>query len=92
MSSSDGYNCLWVMKLISAVKNRILQLCEQNNLTVNGLAERCGMPPSSLKAILYGRSKNPTIRIIKIICDGLNMTLSEFFKTEEFDNLEQEIK
>ncbi len=80
------------MRVISVIKNRILQLCEQNHLTVNGLAERCGMPPSSLKAILYGRSKNPTIRNIKILCDGLNMTLGEFFSTPEFDALEQEIK
>ncbi len=78
--------------MIDVIKNRILQLCEENRLTVNGLAERCGMPPSSLKAILYGRSKNPTIRNIKIICDGLDMTLAEFFSTEDFDNLEQEIK
>ncbi len=77
--------------MITAIKNRILGLCEENKLTVNGLAERCGMPPSSLKAILYGRSKNPTIRNIKIICDGLNMTLGEFFSTSEFDSLEQEI-
>lgn len=78
--------------MVKVIKNRILQLCEQNNLTVNGLAERCGMPPSSLKAILYGRSKNPQIRNIKIICDGLNITLGEFFSTPEFDALEQEIK
>ena len=78
--------------MITAIKNRILQLCEQNNLTVNGMAEHCGMPPSSLKAILYGRSKNPTIKNIKIICDGLNITLGEFFSTPEFDALDQEIK
>ena len=78
--------------MIEAIKNRILQLCELNGLTVNGLAEQCGMPPSSLKAILYGRSKNPTIKNIKIICDGLNITLSQFFSTPEFDELEQEIK
>ena len=80
------------MKMINAIKNRIIKLCEENNLTVNGLAERSGMPPSSLKAILYGRSKNPKIRNIKIICDGLNITLGEFFSTPEFDALEQEIK
>ena len=78
--------------MMTVIKNRILQLCEENHLTVNGLAERAGMPPSSLKAILYGRSKNPTIKNIKIICDGLGMTLGAFFSTPAFDALEQEIK
>ena len=48
--------------------------------------------PSSVKAILYGRSKNPKLLTIKIICDGLDITLAEFFDTDEFNNLEQEIK
>jgi len=51
-----------------------------------------GMPPSSIKNILYGKSLNSKIVTIKIICDGLNMTLGEFFSTDEFNNLEQELK
>ena len=80
------------MKTIDAIKNRILNLCEEHNLTINALAELSALPPSSLKNILYGRSKNPQILTIKIICDGLGITLGEFFSTPEFDNLEQEIK
>ena len=74
------------------IKNRILQLCGERDISINKLATICGLPPSSVKNILYGKSKNPKIITIKIICDGLNMTLGEFFSTEEFDNLEQEIE
>lgn len=80
------------MGTIGAVKNRILCLCEERNITINKLANMCAIPPSSLKAILYGRSKNPKLLTIKILCDGLNMTLAQFFDTEEFNQLEQEIK
>lgn len=79
------------MNTVTAVKNRILQLCGERNITVNKLATLSALPPSSVKAILYGRSKNPKIATIKMICDGLNLTLAEFFDTEEFNSLEQEI-
>ncbi|MEE1012518.1 MAG: helix-turn-helix transcriptional regulator [Acutalibacteraceae bacterium] len=80
------------MNTVTAVKNRILQICGERNITINKLANICALPPSSLKAILYGRSQNPKILTIKIICDGLGITLAEFFDTEEFNSLEQEIK
>ena len=76
----------------TVVKNRILQLCEDRNLTINKLATICALPPSSVKSILYGNSQNPKILTIKLICDGLDMTLAEFFDTPEFNSLEQEIK
>ena len=50
------------------------------------------LPLSSIKNILYGKSQNPKLLTIKIICDGLEITLGEFFNTPEFDALEQEIK
>ena len=80
------------MKTIDIIKLRILQLCEERKLTINGLAELSAIPPSSLKNILYGKSKNPQILTIKLLCDGLDITLGEFFSTPEFDNLEQEIE
>ena len=79
------------MNTVTAVKNRILQLCGERNITVNKLATLSALPPSSVKAILYGRSKNLKIATIKMICDGLNITLAQFFDTEEFNTLEQEI-
>ena len=79
------------MDTVSAVRNRILQLCNERTITINHLASLSALPPSSIKNILYGKSKNPTLLTIKMICDGLDITLGEFFSTEEFDALEQEI-
>ena len=50
------------------------------------------VPPSSIKNILYGKSNNPKLMTIKLICDGLGITLGEFFSCNEFDKLEQSIK
>ena len=77
---------------ITAVRDRILQLCEQRNISINRLAALSGLPPSSIKNILYGKSQNPKLLTIKILCDGLGITLGEFFSTETFDSLEQEIQ
>ncbi len=80
------------MDTVTAVKNRIFELCDERNISINKLATICALPPSSLKNIIYGKSHNPKLLTIKIICDGLEITLAEFFDTEEFNNLEQEIK
>lgn len=80
------------MDTVEAVRVRILQLCEERDISINRLANLSALAPSSLKSILYGKSKNPTIITIKMICDGLNITLAEFFTSPEFNNLEQEIK
>lgn len=80
------------MDNISAVKNRILQLCGERNISVNRLASISALPPSSVKNILYGKSQNPKLLTIKMLCDGLGITLGEFFSTPEFDALEQEIR
>ena len=80
------------MDTMTAIRGRILQLCEERNLTINKLATICALPPSSVKSILYGNSQNPKILTIKLICDGLDMTLADFFDTPEFNSLEQEIK
>lgn len=81
-----------MMDTIQATKNRILQLCGERNITINRLATICALPPSSVKAILYGRSQNPKLLTIKMLCDGLDITLAEFFDTDEFNSLEQEIQ
>lgn len=79
------------MDMIGALKQRILGLCEERNLTINRLATLSALPPSSLKNILYGKSKNPKLVTIKMICDGLDMTLGQFFSTPLFDALEQQV-
>lgn len=80
------------MDTIAAVRNRILQLCGEREFSINKLATICALPPSSIKNILYGKSQNPKLITIKMICDGLGITLGEFFSTQEFDRLEQELK
>ncbi|MBQ8238873.1 MAG: helix-turn-helix transcriptional regulator [Oscillospiraceae bacterium] len=80
------------MDTVTAVRNRILSLCGEREISINKLATICALPPSSIKNILYGKSQNPKLLTIKMICDGLNITLGEFFNTPEFDALDQEIK
>lgn len=74
------------------VKDRILQLCEEKNMTIYKLSVESAVPPSSIKNILYGKSKNPGIVTLKMLCDGFGVTLTEFFDTKEFRGLDQEIK
>lgn len=80
------------MDTYTAVKNRLLSLCGEKNLTIHKLATESGIAPSTIKNILYGKSKNPGVVTIKILCDGLGITLLEFFNTDDFSNLEQEIR
>ena len=80
------------MDTLTAVRNRILALCGERDISVNKLATISALPPSSVKNILYGKSQNPKLLTIKMICDGLGITLAEFFNTPEFNALEQEIK
>ena len=80
------------MDTIQAVRNRILSLCGQRQISIHKLATLCALPPSSIKNILYGKSQIPKLLTIKMICDGLDITLGEFFSTPEFDQLEQELK
>lgn len=80
------------MNTYTAVRNRILGLCGERKITINKLANISGLPPTSVKNIIYGKSKNPKILTIKMMCDGLNITLRDFFSTPEFDALEQEIE
>ena len=80
------------MDIVTAVRNRILALCGERDISINKLATISALPPSSVKNILYKKSQNPKLLTIKMICDGLNITLGEFFSTPEFDALEQEIK
>ena len=80
------------MDTVTAVRNRILELCGERGISINKLATIYALPTSSIKNILYGKSQNPKLITIKMICDGLDITLGEFFSTPEFDSLEQELK
>ncbi|MFR1434909.1 MAG: helix-turn-helix domain-containing protein [Acutalibacteraceae bacterium] len=80
------------MNTRKAVANRLLELCEQKNLSINALATTSAVPPSTLKNIINGGSQNAGIVTIKKLCDGLEISLFDFFDTETFKTLEQEIK
>jgi transcriptional regulator with XRE-family HTH domain len=80
-----------IVKTQEAVVRRIKGLCREKNLNVSQLAYCAGMPPSTLKNVMNGNSKNTGIVTIKIICDGLEISLEEFFQCGLFRVLEQEI-
>lgn len=80
------------MNTKEAVAKRIIQLCDRNNLTINELANNSGVPPSTVYSILNTKSKNPGIVTIKKLCDGLGVSLVDFFDGEMFSELEQEIQ
>ena len=75
-----------------AIAYRIVQLCNERNMAINELANISAVAPSTVYSILDTRSLNPGAVTIKKLCDGLGITLGEFFSTPEFDTLEQEIK
>lgn len=69
------------------VVRRITELCEERNLSLNSLARASGLPQSTVKNIIYGASKNPGVVTIQHICDGLGITIVEFFDTPDFKAL-----
>jgi len=75
-----------------ATQMRILELCAEKSITINKLATICGITQSTLNNIISGRNKGTTVSTIQKICDGLEITISDFFSSALFCNLEQEIK
>lgn len=80
------------MNTQEAIAKRITQLCTERQITINRLATISGIPRSTVKNIFYGKSKNTGIITLKKICDGLEITLPDFFDTDELRSLEQEIQ
>ena len=80
------------MLIKEAVEKRILELCQERNIAVNTLANIAGIPPSTVYSMLNNKSQNPGIVSLKKICDGLDISIRDFFDTDIFDNLEQEIR
>ncbi len=80
------------MNTKNAVAERIIQLCNQKNIAINALANMAGISPSTLYSVLNEKSQNPGIVTIKKLCDGLDISLREFFDDDIFDDIEQEIK
>ena len=80
------------MNTKEAVAKRIIELCDKRNIAINTLANVSGVSPSTVYSMLNEKSQNPGVVSLKKLCDGLDITLREFFDSPIFDNLEQEIK
>jgi DNA-binding Xre family transcriptional regulator len=80
------------MNVKDVVANRFVELCNERNIKINELANISGVTPSTAYSMLDKNRRDISISTIKKFCDGLEITLGEFFSTPEFDNLEQEIK
>ena len=75
----------------TAVKNRVIELCGERGLSLNRLGMISGVSQSTINNIVSGRNRSTTVTTVKKLCDGLGITLGEFFSTKEFDALEQEL-
>lgn len=83
------------MTVKDAVAERFRQICKERNIKPNELdelANRAGVTPSSVYSMLDPKRREVSVNLVKKLCDGLDMTLSAFFSTKEFDELEQEIQ
>ena len=80
------------MNAKTAVARRIHALCLERNMSVNALANKCGIAPSTIYSMLNTKSKNPGVVSIQKICDGLEISVREFFDDPLFENLEPEIR
>lgn len=80
------------MDTYTTVKNRLLKLLDEKKMSIHKLAIESAVAPSTIKNILYGKSQNPGIVTIKMLCDGFGISLIDFFNTDDFFKLEQEIK
>ena len=80
------------MDVKDVVVKRFRELCEARNMRINELANISGVTPSTAYSMMDTSRKDVSIRTIKKFCDGLEITLGEFFSTNDFDNLEQELK
>lgn len=80
------------MNAKDAVARRIQTLCSERNMAINALANRCGIPPSTIYSMLNAKSQNPGVVSIQKICDGLEISVREFFDDPLFEDLEAVVK
>lgn len=80
------------MNMQTAIAKRIMMLCAEHDMVLQQLARVSAVPPSTLKNIVHGVSKNPGVVTIKKLCDGLGISIIDFFDHDLFRNLEQEIR
>jgi len=75
-----------------AITARFVELLKERGIKTNELANRSGVTPSSVYSMLDPRRKEVSVNLVKKLCDGLDITLGEFFSAAVFDDLEQEIQ
>ena len=80
------------MTIGEAVRQRIIQLCQERDISINKLSSISGVTQSTVNNIISGRNNSTTVSTIKKLCDGLGITIDEFFHSALFAGLEQEIK
>ncbi len=80
------------MNIGEAVRERILELCREKDISINKLCTMSGVTQSTVNNIVSGRNNSATVSTIKKLCDGLDISIEEFFHSELFQNLEQELK
>lgn len=80
------------MNTKEAVAKRIQHLCAERDMAINALANISGVSPSTIYSMLNEKSQNPGVVSLKKICDGLEISIREFFDSDLFDDLEQEIQ
>ena len=80
------------MGIGEAVRMRILELCREHDISVNKLCSISGVTQSTVNNIVSGRNNSATVSTIKKLCDGLGISIEEFFDSELFRNLEQEVR
>ena len=81
-----------MMQVKQAVVARFCEICRERNIKPNELATRSGVTPSTVYSMLDETRRDISMVTVKKLCDGLGITLGEFFSTPEFDALEQELK
>ena len=80
------------MTVGEAVRKRILQLCDERDMSINKLSSLSGVTQSTVNNIVSGRNNSATVSTVKKLCDGLGITIEEFFHSDIFAGLEQEIQ
>lgn len=80
------------MGVKQAIVARFLQICSERNIKLNELAVRSGVTPSTVYSMVDESRKDMSVITLKKLCDGLDISLGEFFSTDEFESLEQEIE
>ena len=80
------------MDIGEAVRQRILELCREKNISVNKLSSMSGVTQSTVNNIVSGRNHSATVSTVKKLCDGLDISIEDFFSSDLFHDLEQELK